>query len=137
MSRENLYKHTGISIDRLDHMVLTVGDIEAAVQFYTTVLGMEKVEFGSGRTALKFGRQKINLHQVMMEIEPEAANPTPGSADMCLITETSLAEAMDHVKSKGVKIIGGPIERTGANGPITSFYFRDPDGNLIEVSVYS
>ncbi|HKI43693.1 MAG TPA: VOC family protein [Balneolales bacterium] len=137
MAREDLYKHTGISIDRIDHIVLTVKNIEETVRFYTTVLGMEKIEFGQGRVALKFGRQKINLHQAGKEIEPKATAPTPGSADLCLITETSIAEAMDHIKNKGIPIVGGPVNRTGANGLITSFYFRDPDGNLIEVSVYS
>jgi len=137
MAREDLYKHTGISIDRIDHIVLTVKDIERTVQFYTKVLGMEKVEFGRGRVALKFGRQKINLHQAGREFEPKAASPTPGSADLCLITETSLDHALDYVKSRDIKIEEGPVQRTGANGPITSFYFRDPDGNLIEVSGYS
>lgn len=137
MQRDVLYKHTGISIDRLDHIVLTVRNIEEAIRFYTTVLGMERIEFGQGRIALKFGRQKINLHQAGKEIEPKALAPTPGSADLCLITETSIADAMDHVRNKGIQIIEGPVNRTGANGLITSFYFRDPDGNLIEVSVYS
>lgn len=137
MQRDVLYKHTGISIDRLDHIVLTVRDIEETVRFYTTVLGMEKVEFGTGRLALKFGRQKINLHQAGKEFEPKAASPTPGSADLCFVIETSIPDAIDHVRSKGIKIIEGPVTRTGANGPITSFYFRDPDGNLIEISAYS
>ncbi len=137
MTREDLYKHTGISIDRLDHIVLTVKDIEETVRFYTTVLGMEKIEFGQGRVALKFGRQKINLHQAGKETEPKAIAPAPGSADLCLITETSLGDAMDHIRNKGIPIIEGPVNRAGANGLITSFYFRDPDGNLIEVSVYS
>ncbi len=137
MAREDLYKHTGISIDRLDHIVLTVNDIEVTVQFYISVLGMERAELGGGRVALKFGRQKINLHQAGKEFEPKAKNPVPGSADLCFITETSLADAMDHVKNKGIKILEGPLNRTGAHGPITSFYFRDPDGNLIEVSVHS
>jgi len=136
MAREDLYKHTGISIDRVDHIVLTVRDIEATVTFYASVLGMEKVEFGPGRVALKFGRQKINLHQAGKEFKPNAQNPTPGSADLCFITETSLHETMDYVKNKGIEIIEGPVKRTGAHGPISSFYFRDPDGNLIEVSVY-
>jgi catechol 2,3-dioxygenase-like lactoylglutathione lyase family enzyme len=125
-----------VNINRLDHLVLTVKDIEITVQFYVSVLGMEKEEFGAGRLALKFGNQKINLHQVDKEFEPKAGKPTSGSADLCFITEVPLVEAMAHVRSKGVEIIEGPIARTGATGPINSFYFRDPDMNLIEVSNY-
>jgi catechol 2,3-dioxygenase-like lactoylglutathione lyase family enzyme len=123
-------------INRLDHLVLTVKDIKTTVQFYVTVLGMEKEEFGAGRLALKFGNQKINLHQVGNEFEPKADKPTSGSADLCFITDAPLDDAMDCVLSRGVKIIEGPVARTGATGPIKSFYFRDPDMNLIEVSNY-
>jgi catechol 2,3-dioxygenase-like lactoylglutathione lyase family enzyme len=125
-----------MKIERLDHLVLTVKDIAITVQFYVSVLGMEKEEFGAGRLALKFGNQKINLHQVGKEFEPKAEKPTSGSADLCFITEIPLNEAMDHVQSKGVEIIEGPVIRTGAAGRINSFYFRDPDMNLIEVSNY-
>ena len=125
-----------MNIDRLDHLVLTVQDIEATVRFYVSVLGMEKEEFGAGRVALRFGRQKINLHQAGREIEPKADRPTPGSADLCFITETPLEEAMEHVRSRGVPVLEGPVARTGATGAIRSFYFRDPDLNLIEVSNY-
>lgn len=125
-----------MKIERLDHLVLTVQDIAITVQFYVSVLGMEKEEFGAGRVALKYGNQKINLHQVGKEFEPKAEKPTPGSADLCFITEVPLNEAMDHVRSKGVAILDGPVARTGATGPINSFYFRDPDMNLIEVSNY-
>lgn len=125
-----------MNINRLDHLVLTVKDIETTVQFYVTVLGMKKEEFGAGRLALKFGKQKINLHQVGKEFEPKADKPTSGSADLCFITDIHLDEAMKHVRSKGVAIIEGPVTRTGATGPINSFYFRDPDQNLIEVSNY-
>jgi len=97
---------------------------------------MEKEEFGAGRLALKYGNQKINLHQVGKEFEPKADKPTSGSADLCFITEVPLDEAMNHVRSRGVEIIEGPVTRTGATGPINSFYFRDPDMNLIEVSNY-
>lgn len=120
-----------MNINRLDHLVLTVKDIETTVQFYVSVLGMEKEEFGAGRLALKFGNQKINLHQTGKEFEPKADKPTSGSADLCFITEVTLNEAMNHVRSKGVEIIEGPVSRTGATGPINSFYFRDPDMNLI------
>lgn len=125
-----------MNIDRLDHLVLTVKSIEASVNFYVSVLGMEKEEFGAGRLALKYGTQKINLHQAGKEFEPKAQAPTPGSADLCFITKVPLNEAMEHVRNEGVEIIEGPIARTGATGPINSFYFRDPDLNLIEVSNY-
>jgi catechol 2,3-dioxygenase-like lactoylglutathione lyase family enzyme len=125
-----------MKINRLDHLVLTVKDIEITAQFYVSVLGMEKEIFGAGRLALKYGNQKINLHQAGKEFEPKAAKPTAGSADLCFITEVPLNEAMDHVRDCGVEIIEGPVARTGATGPINSFYFRDPDMNLIEVSNY-
>jgi len=125
-----------MEISRLDHLVLTVQSIEATVQFYSDVLGMEKETFGRGRTALNFGRQKINLHQAGSEFEPKAAKPTPGSADLCFITEMPLNQAMEHVRRDGILIIDGPVTRKGAKGPITSFYIRDPDQNLIEISTY-
>ena len=125
-----------MNINRLDHLVLTVKDINITVQFYVAVLGLEKEEFGAGRLALKYGNQKINLHQAGKEFEPKAQMPTPGSADLCFITDIPLAQAMDHVRKLGVEIIEGPVARTGAIGPIHSFYFRDPDMNLIEVSNY-
>lgn len=123
-----------MQISNLDHLVLTVNDIEKTVSFYESVLGMKKEVFGRGRMALKYGTQKINLHQAGNEFEPKANKPMPGSADLCFITVTPLAEAIEHVKKCGVEIIDGPVERTGANGSILSFYFRDPDKNLIEVA---
>jgi catechol 2,3-dioxygenase-like lactoylglutathione lyase family enzyme len=123
-------------IDHLDHLVLTVEDVDATCAFYTQVMGMEVVTFAAGRRALAFGRQKINLHQAGKEFEPKAAHPTPGSADLCFITEMPLEAAMAHVRATGVSIIEGPVQRTGATGPIESFYFRDPDLNLIEVANY-
>lgn len=125
-----------IEIDRLDHLVLTVGDIETTVTFYREVLGLGVVTFGAGRVALTFGQQKINLHQVAQEFEPKAQVPTPGSADLCLIATTPLSEVVAHLKGLGIPIEEGPIARTGALGPILSVYFRDPDRNLIEVSNY-
>lgn len=125
-----------MNISRLDHLVLTVMDIDTTVEFYVSVLGMEKEVFGAGRFALKYGNQKINLHQVGKEFEPKADRPTSGSADLCFITDVPLNEAMEHVRSKGIEIIEGSVTRTGATGPINSFYFRDPDMNLIEVSNY-
>lgn len=125
-----------MQIDSLDHLVLTVRDIDATCDFYARVMGMEAVTFGAGRRALSFGRQKINLHQAGKEFEPKAERPTPGSADLCFITATPLEAAMAHVRAAGVTIVEGPVARTGAVGPIQSFYFRDPDLNLIEVSNY-
>ncbi len=120
----------------LDHLVLTVRSIEATCAFYAGVLGMEVVTFGEGRKALAFGSQKINLHERGKEFEPKAAQPTPGSADLCFITDAPLSEVIEHLNSLGVPILEGPVARTGAVGPIRSVYFRDPDANLIEVSVY-
>jgi len=123
-------------IDRLDHLVLTVRDVDATCSFYVRVLGMQIVTFGEARKALAFGRQKINLHQAGREFEPKAALPTPGSADLCLITDVPLDEVIAHLTACGVAVVEGPVMRTGATGPIRSVYFRDPDGNLIEVSNY-
>ena len=125
-----------VRIDRLDHLVLTVADIDATVDFYTRVLGMEAVTFGAGRTALAFGRSKINLHRAGHEFEPKAHRPTPGSADLCLIAADPLDQVIEDLAAHGVPIEEGPVERTGATGPIRSVYFRDPDQNLIEVSTY-
>jgi catechol 2,3-dioxygenase-like lactoylglutathione lyase family enzyme len=125
-----------VRIDRLDHLVLTVADIDATVEFYTRVLGMQAVTFGAGRTALGFGRSKINLHRAGHEFEPKAHRPTPGSADLCLIADGSLDQVIEELAGRGVPIEEGPVERTGATGPIRSVYFRDPDRNLIEVSTY-
>jgi catechol 2,3-dioxygenase-like lactoylglutathione lyase family enzyme len=123
-------------IDRLDHLVLTVADIDATVDFYSRVLGMKAVTFGAGRTALAFGQSKINLHQAGHEFEPKADRPTPGSADLCLITTDSLDRVIEELVRHDVPIEEGPVDRTGATGPIRSVYFRDPDRNLIEVSTY-
>lgn len=125
-----------IKIERFDHIVLTVASIEATCDFYSRVLGMEIVGFGIGRTALHFGQHKINLHQRGREFEPKANNPTPGSADLCLVSATPLAQVIDHLKNQNVPVLEGPVRRTGALGPMESVYFRDPDGNLIEVSTY-
>ncbi len=121
-------------IDHLDHFVLTVQDISRTCAFYERVLGMEVVTFGEGRKALRFGSQKINLHQAGYTHPPIAHAPTPGSADVCFITSMPLAEVIQHLQRCGVEIIEGPIQRTGATGPIRSVYFRDPDRNLIEIS---
>lgn len=123
-------------LDRLDHLVLTVADLDTTIDFYTRVLGMEVVTFGHNRKALVFGRSKINLHQQGREFEPKARHPTPGSADLCFITGQPLGEIIAELDRTGVTIAEGPVERTGATGPIVSVYFRDPDHNLIEVSNY-
>jgi catechol 2,3-dioxygenase-like lactoylglutathione lyase family enzyme len=127
---------SGISLERLDHLVLTVADIERTVAFYTEVLGMRAVTFGAGRRALDFGPHKINLHEAGNEFDPKAARPTPGSADLCLVSATPVDAIMEHLLACGVDVEEGPVGRTGAQGPITSVYFRDPDGNLIEVANY-
>lgn len=121
-------------IDSLDHLVLTVADVAASCAFYQRVLGMEVVTFGAGRKALAFGAQKINLHQSGREFEPKARRPTPGSADLCFLTSVPLAQVQAHLTACGVAVSEGPVQRTGAQGPILSVYFRDPDLNLIEVS---
>lgn len=125
-----------MNIERLDHLVLTVQNIPATCDFYARVLGMEVVTFGEGRQALQFGRQKINLHERGREFDPKAQHPTPGSGDLCFITDVPLRQVMDHLRSCGVEILEGPVKRTGAAGLIESVYLRDPDGNLIEVSNY-
>ncbi len=124
-------------IDRLDHLVLTVADIGVTCDFYSRVLGMGVVTFGAGRKALTFGVQKINLHEVGKEFEPKAARPTPGSADLCLISTLPISAVLSHLGECSVPVLEGPVARTGATGPIMSVYFRDPDSNLIEVSTYA
>lgn len=118
----------------IDHFVLTCGDVEVTVAFYERALGMKAETFAGGRRALSFGKQKINLHQAGAEYVPHAENPLPGSADFCLISDVPVAEIAEHLASMGVEVIEGPVAKTGATGPLTSIYFRDPDGNLVEVS---
>ncbi|XP_028816794.1 glyoxalase domain-containing protein 5 [Denticeps clupeoides] len=125
-----------VQISHLDHLVLTVKNVARTTDFYSSVLGMQVITFKGNRKALGFGRQKFNLHEVGKEFEPKAKSPTPGSADLCLVTETPLATVAAHLKACGVALEEGPVERSGAVGPITSVYFRDPDNNLIEVSNY-
>ena len=121
-------------IDSLDHFVLTVADIDATCAFYERVLGMQPVTFGAGRRALAFGAQKINLHPHGREYEPKAHRPTPGSADVCLLTSVPLDAVVRHLAKCGVEVIEGPVPRTGATGPLMSVYLRGPDLNPIEVS---
>jgi catechol 2,3-dioxygenase-like lactoylglutathione lyase family enzyme len=125
-----------MDIKNLDHLVLTVANLESTCKFYSLALGMEIIEFGENRKALKFGNQKINLHQYGCEFEPKAFKPMPGTADLCFITDFPLQEVMQELKEKCIEVEEGPVERTGANGKIISVYLRDPDMNLIEVSNY-
>ncbi len=126
------------TIDRVDHFVLTVRDLAASVAFYERVLGARVVpgKPGRGPTAVHFARQKINIHEKGREFEPKATHPTMGAGDFCLITETEMAEVVAHLQRCGVAVEVGPVPREGALGPMTSVYFRDPDGNLVEVAKY-
>ena len=120
-------------IERIDHIVLTVRDVEAAVAFYARVLGMEPVTFAGGRRARAFGQQKINLQTLGQEVRNFAGI---GSGDLCLVTEWPVADVLARLKEENVEVVEGPVAKSGALGPITSVYFNDPDGNLIEVSRY-
>ena len=124
-------------ISHLDHLVLTVKNIDDTINFYHNVLGMEVVTFQQNRKALKFGTQKINLHSADNPLKPHAKNPTQGSADLCFITKNDLALITEQLKLKNIAIEIGPVPRTGACGAITSIYIRDPDDNLIEISHYN
>ncbi len=121
-------------ISSIDHIVLTVRDLDRAISFYTRVLGMEAVTFANGRRALKFGRQKINLHTLGQETRNYAGI---GSGDVCLVTDWNIERVIERLSGEQVEIIEGPVEQHGAVGPMTSVYFNDPDGNLIEVSCYN
>ena len=123
-----------MNIKQLDHLVLTVASIEASCQFYHDILGMEVIEFGAGRKALKFGKQKFNLHQAGNEFEPRARYPTPGSSDICLISDTPLEQIISELNQHNIRIEEGPVTRTGATGKLNSIYIRDPDNNLIEIA---
>ena len=123
-------KFTGI-----DHLVLTVEDVEASCAFYAD-LGAEVVTFGEDRKALRFGDQKINLHGVENDHVLVASEPTPGSGDFCLLTETPIEKVERRLRNRGVEIVAGPVERSGAVGTISSLYVRDPDANLVEIGTY-
>ncbi|MCW2928811.1 MAG: virulence protein [Thermoleophilia bacterium] len=123
-----------LAIDSLDHLVLTVADIDATLGFYVDVLGMREERFGEGRLALHFGDQKLNLHPAGSAIEPGAAAATPGSADLCLITRMPVEGVLRVLEDRGVAVEQGPVERTGATGTLLSVYVRDPDGNLVELA---
>jgi catechol 2,3-dioxygenase-like lactoylglutathione lyase family enzyme len=124
-------------LDRIDHLVLTITDLDRTADFYTRGLGMTFQTSGSGRHALLFGRSKINLHVATDEpILPRADRPTAGSADFCLITDRRLDAVIAHLKGQNIVIELGPVNRSGAAGPIRSIYLRDPDQNLVEISEY-
>ena len=123
-----------MKISSLDHLVLTISDIENTCRFYQTVLGMDVITFGEGRKALKFGNQKFKLHQVGKEFEPKANRPTPGAIDLCLLTNTALDIVIEELNSHNITIEEGPILRTGATHKLNSVYIRDPDQNLIEIA---
>lgn len=125
-----------MKITALDHLVLTVADLERSIDFYTRVLGMTVVTFGAGRKALVFGQQKINLHLRGAEIAPHAQHPTCGSADLCLLTDTPPEDVLAELGAHGITALSGIVTRTGAQGAILSVYLRDPDGNLLEISHY-
>ncbi len=126
------------AIRGLDHLVLTVRELQATLAFYTGVMGMQAEVFegadGTRRTALRFGTQKINLHVAEAEFDPRAERPTPGSADLCFLTDRPLTDWQAHLKNHGIPVEDGPVPRTGATGPLMSIYLRDPDGNLIEIA---
>jgi len=123
-------------VDRLDHLVLTVADLDVSIDFYTRILGMRAVTFGDGRRALRFGRSKINLHLAGQEFEPKAARPTPGSADLCLVSPDAPDQVVAELREAGVAVVEGPVPKTGALGDMISVYIRDPDDNLVEIAHY-
>ena len=125
------------SVNRIDHVVLNTGDVDTITDFYVRVLGMEREIFGQGRVALRFGNQKINVRPRGAPNWKTGAVDAPGSLDLCFIAEMSPDEVGAHLRSCGVTITEGPVTKTGALGPMTSHYCRDPDGNLIEVASYS
>ena len=127
---------TPVTLDRIDHLVITVRDIETTCRFYREVLGMRVEIYGDNRRALHFGHQKINLHPWPSPIDPKAATPEPGAADICFVAATPLDEVVAHLKACGIAIEVGPRKTVGARGAMRSVYFRDPDDNLIEVSNY-
>jgi catechol 2,3-dioxygenase-like lactoylglutathione lyase family enzyme len=124
----------------LDHIVLTVSDIEETTRFYERALGLQREIFrgpeGQARYALRFGKQKINLQDRNTETPTKARVPTFGSGDFCLIAAKPLDRVIAHLETEQIPIEAGPVQRRGALGPIRSVYFRDPDGNLVEVAEY-
>ena len=126
-----------LCVEDLDHLVLNVSNLKDTCRFYQRVLGMTPFTFGDGRTALSFGSRKINLYEVGRGYSPQPRNPLPGTAELCFLSRTPVVELLDHLKANAVAVVEGPVRREGAFGPITSVYFRDPDGNMIEVANYT
>ncbi len=125
-----------INIDRVDHLVITVADVDRALEFYEGILGMQAVTFPGDRRAVRFGNQTIKLHAANELVQPTATHPVPGSANLCFVTTDPISAVQEHLRANDVRIEEGPVGRTGTSGPITSLYLRDPDGNLIEVARY-
>lgn len=125
---------TPMQIQRLDHLVLTVADLDRTIAFYRDVLGMEALTFGGGRRALAFGPHRINLHLAGHEFEPKAVHPVPGSGDICLICADPVEDVLLALARHGVEVVEGPVAREGAAGALESVYVRDPDGNLVEIA---
>ena len=123
-----------MKVKKIDHLVLTVADVDRSIEWYGRALGMEPVTFGKGRRALAFGEQKLNLHRAGREFEPKAAHPTPGSSDVCFVTAVPLDMVIAHLRGVGVAIEAGPVSKVGAQRSLRSVYVRDPDGNLIEIA---
>jgi catechol 2,3-dioxygenase-like lactoylglutathione lyase family enzyme len=123
-----------IKIKNLDHLVITASDLQATIDFYTRVLGMAHVAFGDNLHAVHFGAQKFNIHDASTDVSPKAENIVPGSEDFCLISETTVSQVIQHLNACGVDIEEGPVMRSGAAGKLESVYFRDPGGNLVEIS---
>jgi catechol 2,3-dioxygenase-like lactoylglutathione lyase family enzyme len=121
-------------MDHIDHVVMTVENVDQTCAWYLRVLGVRSAAFGEGRKALLLHKQKINLQQKGAELEPHARAPTSGALDVCLISSTPLAQVLEHFKAQRVPVEKGPIKRNGATGLLTSVYVRDPDGNLLEIS---
>lgn len=127
-------------IDHIDHVVLTTRDLEACIRFYSRILGMKLEKFetpGAQRLALKFGNQKINIHEWGREFTPRAHVAAPGTLDLCFISAVALETVIEKLQKENIKIIEGPVMKTGATGTIRSVYVRDPDLNLVEISVYN
>lgn len=120
--------------DRIDHLVLTVTDLDATIEWYRRVVGLEAIRSDAGRWALRVGDSKINLHHAASPVAPHAASPRPGSADICLTTRRPLDDVISGLVAEGVAIEVGPVRREGARSTLRSVYIRDPDGNLVEIA---
>ncbi|GAB4224644.1 MAG: VOC family protein [Kiloniellaceae bacterium] len=126
--------HLSVELDRLDHFALTVRDVEETCAFYEKALGMARQTFGEGRVALRFGRHRININPNPNDLSRKPAVPIPGSAEFCIVVRTPLEKIIAHLRGCGVDLEHGPAEAQGAEGPLRSIWFRDPDGNLVEVA---